>query len=233
MKKFLKVALFLLFCGTTFANDYVKFKGWKQAETKHFRFIYEAASEPAAKKYAEFADEAWEKIARIYSMPQDKTDVYVFSRMNIVNAYTMFSPPEIIMFDSPIIYNHFGFREDWMKLFFTHELIHIANINFEDKDYIFTKVFGETVRGMDYSSIPGWALEGLTTVLETELTNGGRGRSPYFELDFKAPTLDNALIPYRLIGTEQEPPSGQIYVMGYLIMRSSADRCCIQALADM
>ncbi len=233
MKKFLKVALFLLFCGTTFANDYVKFKGWKQAETKHFRFIYEAASEPAAKKYAEFADEAWEKIARIYSMPQDKTDVYVFSRMNIVNAYTMFSPPEIIMFDSPIIYNHFGFREDWMKLFFTHELIHIANINFEDKDYIFTKVFGETVRGMDYSSIPGWALEGLTTVLETELTNGGRGRSPYFELDFKAPTLDNALIPYRLIGTEQEPPSGQIYVMGYLIMRSIADRCGIQALADI
>lgn len=216
-----------------FANDYVKFKGWKQAETTHFRFIYEAASEPAAKKYAEFADEAWEKIARIYAMPQEKTDVYVFSRMNIVNAYTMFSPPEIVMFDSPIIYNHFGFRDDWMKLFFTHELIHIANINFEDKDYIFTKVFGESVRGMDYSSIPGWALEGLTTVLETELTNGGRGRSPYFELDFKAPTLDNALIPYRLIGSEMEPPSGQIYVMGYLIMRSIADRCGIQALADI
>lgn len=216
-----------------FANDYVKFKGWKQAETRHFRFIYEAASEPAAKKYAEFADEAWEKIARIYAMPQEKTDVYVFSRMNIVNAYTMFTPPEIVMFDSPIIYNHFGFRDDWMKLFFTHELIHIANINFEDKDYIFTKVFGESVRGMDYSSIPGWALEGLTTVLETELTNGGRGRSPYFELDFKAPTLDNNFIPYRLIGTEMEPPSGQIYVMGYLIMRSIADRCGIQALADI
>ena len=233
MKKFLKVFVLLFICGTAFANDYVKFKGWKQAETTHFRFIYEAASEPAAKKYAEFADEAWEKIARIYAMPQEKTDVYVFSRLNIVNAYTMFSPPEIVMFDSPVLYNYFGFREDWMKLFFTHELIHIANINFEDKDYIYAKVFGELVRGMDYSHIPGWALEGLTTVLETELTNGGRGRSPYFELDFKAPTLDNALIPYRLIGTEMEPPSGQIYVMGYLIMRSIVDRCGIQALADI
>ena len=233
IRALLCTSLMVLSTIPAFANDYVKFKGWKQAETKHFRFIYEAASESAAKKYAEFADEAWEKIARIYAMPQDKTDVYVFSRMNIVNAYTMFSPPEIVMFDSPIIYNHFGFRDDWMKLFFTHELIHVANINFEDKDYLFTKIFGETIRGMDYSSIPGWALEGLTTVLETELTNGGRGRSPYFELDFKAPTLDNALIPYRLIGTEQEPPSGQIYVMGYLIMRSIADRCGIQALADI
>ena len=222
-----------LFAANTFANDYVKFKGWKQAETTHFRFIYEDASEEAAKKYAEFADEAWEKIARIYAMPQEKTNVYVFSRMNIVNAYTYFAPPEIIMYDSPILDSYFGFRDDWMKLFFTHELIHIANITFEDKTYLASKLFGESIRSMDYSSIPGWALEGLTTVLETELSNGGRGRSPYFELDYKAATLDNNFIPYRLIGTEQEPPYSQIYVMGYLIMRSIADRWGLQALADI
>ena len=226
-------AVIVLFTTTAFANDYVKFKGWKQAETTHFRFIYEAASEEAAKAYASFADEAWEKIAKIYSMPQEKTNVYVFSRLNVVNAYTYFTPPEIVMFDAPIIDSYFGNRDDWMKLFFTHELIHIANITFEDKSYLTSKLFGEAIRGMDYSNIPGWALEGLTTVLETELTNGGRGRSPYFELDFKAPTLDNNLIPYRLIGTEQEPPYGQIYVMGYLIMRSIVDRNGIQALADI
>ena len=43
MKKLFKslacAATFILFATTTFANDYVKFKGWKQAETKHFRFI--------------------------------------------------------------------------------------------------------------------------------------------------------------------------------------------------
>ena len=237
MKKMFKslacIATLLILCASAFANDYVKFKGWKQAETTHFRFIYEAASEEAAKKYAEIADEAWEKIARIYSMPQEKTDVYVFSRLNVVNAYTFFAPPEIVMFDSPVIDSYFGFRDDWMKLFFTHELIHIANITFEDKNYLTSKIFGEAVRGWDYSSIPGWALEGLTTVLETELTNGGRGRSPYFEIDFKAATLDNNFIPYRLIGTEQEPPYSQIYVMGYLIMRSIVDRCGIQALADI
>ena len=237
MKKFLSSLLgalaFFFVTSSAFANDYVKFKGWKQAETTHFRFIYEAASEPAAQAYAKIADEAWEKIARIYAMPQEKTDVYVFSRLNIVNAYTMFSPPEIVMFDSPLIDNYFGFRDDWMKLFFTHELIHIANINFEDKNYLAAKLLGESMRSLDYSSIPGWALEGLTTVLETELTNGGRGRSPYFELSLKAPTLDNNFIPYRLIGTEQEPPYSQIYVMGYLIMRSIADRWGLQALADI
>ncbi|MCR4900671.1 MAG: hypothetical protein K5907_07645 [Treponema sp.] len=226
-------AILMVIGATAFANDYVKFKGWRQAETTHFRFIYEAASEEAAKKYAEFADEAWEKIAKIYSMPQEKTNVYVFSRLNIVNAYTFFSPPEIVMYDSPVIESYFGFRDDWMKLFFTHELIHIANITFEDKEYLTSKLFGETIRGMDYSRIPGWALEGLTTVLETELSNGGRGRSPYFEMSFKAPTIDNGFIPYRLVGTEQEPPYSQIYVIGYLIMRSIADRWGLQALADI
>ena len=229
----LALCLVMISVTSIFANDYVKFKGWKQAETTHFRFIYEAASEEAAKKYAEFADEAWEKIARIYAMPQEKTNVYVFSRLNVVNAYTFFTPPEIVMFDAPVIDSYFGFRDDWMKLFFTHELIHIANINFEDKSYLTSKLFGEAFRGLDYSMIPGWALEGLTTVLETELTNGGRGRSPYFELSLKAPTVENNFIPYRLIGTEQEPPSSQIYVMGYLIMRSIADRWGIQALADI
>ena len=237
MKKFLKslvcTAALVLFATSAFANDYVKFKGWKQAETTHFRFIYEAASEEAAKKYAEFADEAWEKIAQVYSMPQEKTNVYVFSRLNIVNAYTFFTPPEIVMFDSPVLNSYFSFRDDWMKLFFTHELIHIANITFEDKKYLTSKLFGEAFRGWEYSMIPGWALEGLTTVLETELTNGGRGRSPYFELEFKTPTMDNNLIPYRLIGTDQEPPYGQIYIMGYLIMRSIADRWGLQALADI
>jgi len=232
-KTFFCSTLLFLAASTSFANDFVKFKGWKEAETSHFRFIYEAASEAAAKKYAEFADEAWDKIAKVYSMPQEKTNVYVFSRLNIVNAYTFFTPPEIVMYDSPLIYSEFGFREDWMKLFFTHELIHIANITFEDKNYLSSKIFGELFRGMDYNRIPGWALEGLTTVLETELTNGGRGRSPYFELNYKAPTMDNALIPYRLIGTEQEPPYSQIYVMGYLIMRSIADRWGLQALADI
>ncbi len=230
---FILSLIILLFASKVFSNEYVKFSGWKQAETAHFTFIYESASELAAKEYAKIADEAWDKIAQIYSMPQEKTNVYVLGRQNIVNAYTYFAPPCIVMYNSPIIEETFGFRDDWMKLFFTHELIHIANITFEDKSYSGAKIFGEFFRNMDYAALSGWAMEGLTTVLETELTNGGRGRSPYFELQFKAPTLDNSFIPYRLIGSEKEMPTGQIYVMGYLLMRTIADRWGIQALADI
>lgn len=232
--KSLKCVLALLILSTSaFANQRQAFKGWKQAETTHFKFIYEPAAENTAQAYAKIADEAWNNVSKIYSFPQEKTTVYIISRTNVVNAYTYFAPPHMVMFDSPEISSLFGFRDDWAKLFFTHELIHVANVSFEDKDYLLAKIFGEFFRNIDYAGVNGWALEGLTTVLETEITNGGRGRSPYFELEFKGPTLDNALLPYSQIGSEIEPPHSQIYVCGYLIMRAIADKHGIQALADL
>lgn len=233
MKKFAILSVLILITANLFCNEYQQFKGWKQAETTHFRFIYENDSKLATEHYAQIADDAWNKIAKIYSMPQDKTDVYVFGRTNIVNAYTYFSPTEIVMFNSAPLTPYFGFRDDWMKTFFTHELIHVANVTFEDKDYFSSKLFGPLMKSMDYSMLDGWALEGLTTVLETELTDGGRGRSPYFEIQYKATTLDNSFISYNEIGTEAEPPYSQIYVIGYLMMRSIADRWGLEALADI
>jgi hypothetical protein len=235
-KKIISFFMLISFTAILFAEtdvDDKPFHGWKQAETEHFRFIFEDASRAQTEIYAQYADDAWNKIAKIYAIPQDKTDVYVTARTNTVNAFTFFVPPEIMMFTTPLSIPDFGFRDNWQKLFFTHELVHIANVQFEDKKYVASKLFGQYVRAFDMNNMPGWALEGLTTVMETELTDGGRGRSPYFELLYKAPTLDNAFMSYTDVGTEQEPPRGQAYVMGYLIMKSIADRWGLDALADI
>ena len=214
-------------------NNEIKFSGWKKSETEHFTFIYEEAQKEATEGFIKIADDAWNKVGKIYALPQDKTNVFVTGRTNTVNAFTFFSPAEIGMFTNPCTLTEFTFRDNWQKLFFTHELIHIANIKFEDKDPVLPKLFGSYMNSFDFAMVNGWALEGLTTVLETELTNGGRGRSPYFELAYKSLTLDNGFIPYENIGLEKEPPRGQSYVMGYLIMKSIADRYGIQALADI
>ncbi len=234
MKKIIPALLLLLTAAYSFAQQSdAKFSGFRQAETRHFRFIFEEESREATENYALYADEAWNKIARAYSIPQDKIDVYVTARTNTVNAYTFFLPPEIMMFNSPVLTPEFGFRDEWQKLFFTHELIHGANVTFESKSYFGSKLFGNALRAWNYSAVPGWAMEGLTTVLETELSDGGRGRSPYFEMMFKAPTIDNGFLSYAEIENSNEPPAGPAYVMGYLIMRSSADRWGLDTLADI
>ena len=236
MKKstLLSIILFSFTASSVFSqNNEQKFSGWKKTETEHFTFIYEDAQKEATEGFVKIADDAWNKIGKIYAFPQEKTNVYITGRTNTVNAFTYFSPAEIVMFTNPCTLSEFTFRDNWQKLFFTHELIHIANVRFEDKNLFMPKLFGSFMTSLDFSAVNGWALEGLTTVLETELTNSGRGRSPYFELKYKSLTLDNGFLSYNDIGLEEEPPAGQSYVMGYLIMRSIADRYGIQALADI
>lgn len=226
----------LLFCisATLFAqNNSIDFKGWKQTQTEHFTFIYEDAQREATEGYVKIADNAWNKIAKIYSLPRDNFRIYVTGRTNTVNAFTYNSPVEIVMFTNPLNLIDFTFRANWQELFFTHELIHAANFTFEDRSKTLNYIFGPFGTSLDFMFVDGWALEGLTTVLETELTDGGRGRSPFFELEYKAITLDNGFLPYENIGLEKEPPYGQSYVIGYLIMRSIADRYGLQALADI
>lgn len=233
MKKVVGILTVLICLNSLFAESQQKFKGWKKADTQHFTFIYEKSSKETVDEYAKIADKAWNKIAEIYAIPKNHFDIYVTDRTNTVNAFTYFSPVEIGMFTTPPAINDFGFRVNWRELFFTHELIHGANVVFEDKTDYSSILFGPYSKSMDFNFVPGWALEGLTTVFETELTAGGRGRSPYFELEFKAPALENTLISYNEIGMETEPPRGQSYIMGYLIMRSIADRWGIEALADI
>lgn len=222
----------LIFSGA-WADTAPKFSGWKQAETEHFTFVYEAASKEAAEAYAKIADEAWNKVAEVYSLPQDKITVYVTGRTNTINAYTYFAPLSIGMFTTPFVIPDFTYRDDWVKYVFTHELIHAANASFEGRENVAASIFGSFFRNIDIQSINGWELEGLTTVLETELSDAGRGRSPYFELMYKAPAMEGCLLSYDEIGLEEEPPSGQIYVYGYLMMRSLADRWGMNTLADI
>lgn len=233
MKKTIIYICMIFAVFTLSAQSKEKFRGWKKAETEHFRFYFEDSARQTAEAYGKIADNAWNKIAKIYSIPKDKLDIYITDRTNTVNAFTYSAPTEIVMFTTPPVINDFGFRTEWKELFFTHELIHAANFNFEDKKKINEIIFGPLSNNLDFMNVPEWALEGLTTVLETELTDGGRGRSPYFELEFKAPALENSLISYKDIGKEIEPPVGQSYIMGYLIMRSIADHWGLQALADI
>ncbi|MCQ2587120.1 MAG: hypothetical protein MJ174_03315 [Treponema sp.] len=230
MKRF----FLLLICFVNLSNlSAQKFGGWKQAQTQHFNFIYEENARKFAEEYALYADEAWNSIAKIYGFPQEKTDIFITDRTNTVNAFTYTTPLEIVMFTTPCITPDFGFRENWQKLFFTHELIHVANMKFEDSSNLLSILTGSYLDALFSNDTPNWGIEGLATVLETQLTKGGRGRSPYFELFYKAPTLDNAFIPYQQIGLEEVPPHGQAYVMGYLILQSIVDRWGIEALGDI
>ncbi len=227
----LAAAIALAVAGTLAAGE--PFTGWKTASTRHFRFIYEDAGRAQAEAFAKIADAAWNEVSSAYSTPPELTDVTVTARTDTVNAFAEGLNRSISLYTVPPTSPEFGFRDSWERVFFTHELIHIANFAFEGKSHPAADLFGPLVHYFDLADIEPWYVEGLTTVLETELTSGGRGRSPFFELYYKAPAIEDSFIAYSDIGAEREAPRGQIYVMGYLIMRSIADRFGLDALADI
>ena len=209
------------------------FTGWKTASTNHFRFIYEDASRKRTEAFALIADTAWNDISTVYASPPEKTDVIVTGRTDTVNAFAQGLSFYMGLYTNPPMTPEFGYREDWSKLFFTHELVHIANFSFEGKSRTPAKIFGPIANVFDINREPTWYREGIATVLETELTSGGRGRSPFFEMYYKALSLENSFIDFSEIGSEKQAPQGQSYIMGYLIMRSIADRFGISALASI
>lgn len=234
MKKIICIlAVCVLIVSGVSAEIVPEFSGWKQAETEHFRFVYEAASKEAAEAYARIADEAWNKVAESYALPKDKITVCVVGRTDTVNAYTSAAPLGIEMFTVPFVIPDFTYRDDWIEYVFTHELIHAANMDFENRNNAFATLFGDFFKAFDFNSLPDWEVEGLTTVLETELTDAGRGRSPYFELLYKAHAMEGSMVGYDDIGNDAVPPRGQAYVYGYLMMRSLADRWGLDTLADI
>jgi len=237
MDKITRILSAVALCGALTASlaaeSPAAFSGWKTANTNHFRFIYEDATREQAIGFAKIADDAWNRIARIYGAPPERTDAILVGRTDLSNAAANAITRDMTLFVNPPLTQEFGWRADWQDLYLTHELIHLANMGFESKRQPLADVFGPFFRVFDFMDLPGWALEGLTTVLETELTPGGRGRSPYFELYYKAPTLENSFLKFADIGKETEPPRGQSYIMGYLLMRCIADRYGIGALADI
>lgn len=209
------------------------YTGWEQATTRHFRFIYEEAFRAEAAEYASVADEIWNRIAEAYDEPPHMTDIIVTGRTDRMGAWVEGITPSMWLYTDAPVTPDFGYRESWQTLVFTHELAHVADFTFDTGSSTLEDVFGPTFGAFRFGAVPGWEYEGLATVLETDLTRGGRGRSPHFELQYKALTLDDSFLDYAEIGEETRPPERQIYVAGYLIMRSIADRFGLSALADL
>ena len=235
MKKIVSLIAALLCAAVIYAEESepkYKYEGYKQAETEHFRFIYEPAAKEHVEAFAKNADESWNKIAAAYGFPPEKVDVVFNYNTNVCNAFATSFGMTISLFDTPPRDPDFGFRDEWRKLFLMHELVHISNFSFETDPKMFNYL-GRFFQTFDSIDLPIYALEGLTTVLETELSNGGRGRSPYFELSYKVPALEGSFVPFKEIGSELEPPYGQGYVFGYVMSRYIADKFGVSALADI
>ncbi len=194
---------------------------WVQAETEHFRFIYEPRDRPYVDELLTFCEPIYQKVTGFFHSYPKKIPVIVRGRIDQANGFTSFLPSRIELYLTAPTDHFLGARtESWLKILLTHELTHYVHASM-DRGFFFalSRVFGADVTGATLFFLPGWMIEGPSTNLETMFTEGGRGRNPLFEMYWKAPVEQGKLFSLEQAAYGSAfPPPGRIYVGGYVLV---------------
>jgi hypothetical protein len=195
--------------------------GWRRIETPHFLFIFEERDRTAVDELLGFCEEVYDKVTGFFRSYPSKIPCIVFGRSDSYGGWTSTFPPHILLNVAAPTGVTFGDRnESWLKLVLTHELTHYVHGTM-DRGLLgfFSRILGPDIAAFALDFLPGWMIEGPSTELETLFTEGGRGRSPWWELYSKAPIMEGTLFSLdRAAYASAYPPPGRIYVGGRLMV---------------
>ncbi len=193
---------------------------WKEIKTKHFVIIFQKRSKKSALDVAGFCEEVYTKVTDFFGSYPDNIHCVIHDDIDTANGSFTIDPLQINLYvtspSTPLIGAH---TKDWMKLLLTHELTHYVNLTYHKGIfYHLSRIFGKTVSTVPTASLPGWAIEGIAVKLETDMTEGGRGRNPFFEMKYRAEVLDNTFYTWKKAAySSYYPPADRIYQAGYLL----------------
>ena len=202
-------------------NQEEPFRGWKKTETEHFVIIYEPKDREYAEDLLGFCEPVYDTIAGYFSSHPDKIPCVLRGRTDSANGFYSSLPSKIELYITAPTIPWMGAKHgDWLKILFIHELVHFIHFHYNHGFfYTLSQIFGESIRPSLMGFMPGWMTEGIAVYLETALTEGGRGRNPFFEIYYKAPIIEDRFFSLQKASYNSDyPPRGRIYVAGYLLI---------------
>ena len=143
-------------------------------------------------------------------------------RVDLANAYTDPIPPHITLYLAPPSEPLIGLEaSQYLRLLLVHELTHFVNFEYEKGLFAcLSSVFGPAVKDANAAFLPTWFLEGIATHTETLFTDGGRGRNPFFEMEYRAFVLSHGFFPLdQAAYSSYFPPADRDWIGGYLFFR--------------
>ena len=181
----------------SFGNTYglSPFYEWKTLESKHFKVTYPDELEELAEKTLFYYEECHSALSKqLKWTPRHKVQVLVVDNTDFANGLSSASLRfgMILMLTPPESWFNTSYYENWLKLLVIHEYTHYLNM---DPTTGWTEalrwIFGDIIR--PNSLWPTWMLEGLAVYNETKFTNGGRGRSSYYEMVLRTAVKNDSL----------------------------------------
>jgi hypothetical protein len=160
---------------------------WKSIKTNNFKIIFPSEIENEAQRAANTLEWVYQNNTGSLKDKPRPVPVILFNRSVVSNAYASLSPRRMGWYIfPPQLVSSLG-SLDWVQTLSIHEYRHI--VQYAKNRQNFTKLawffYGSIGQSMMRYSIPDWFFEGDAIVMETALSEGGRGRMPEFDQEIR------------------------------------------------
>lgn len=177
--------LLLLFSLEAFAvPSYLTFPpdiDWATQKSEHFQIIFRRGEERFGERTLLAAERAWRTLTPIFPDTPKKTWIVLGDFQDSTNGYALTFPyPHIVIFAAPPdAPGQLAALDDWLSSVVLHELVHILHVYPANGVWApLRAVFGSIIS--PNGLMPSHFHEGLAVFLETDKTDGGRGKSAIF-----------------------------------------------------
>ena len=237
MKKLLPL-LFLFYLPISFAKTDPSFS-WMTLTSPHFLIHYHQGEEALAKRVVVLAEDVHTRLVpRLKSQPHERTHIVLVDALDDANGSATPLPYNLITLyiTQPFGESIFGASnyDDWMRLLITHEYTHIVQLDMVNGlPGVLSNIFGNLYFPNMFQ--PVWLIEGLAVYEETELTGGGRNRSPASDMVLRMAVLENNFPPISHAAnyTEKWPDGDVPYLFGASFTAFIAKKYGREKLADL
>ncbi|MBY0371825.1 hypothetical protein K2X33_14165 [bacterium] len=221
------LGLTLLFAQAALAESYITFPSdidWVTRDTAHFKILYRRGSDAPALRTLAAAERAHALLAPIFGETPPVTWIVLADFQDALNGYAIDYPmPHFVVFLSPPESSgQLAALDQWLDSVVLHEYTHVLHLYPAHGAWSFLRtLFGAWI--LPNGLMPSHLHEGLATFMETELTKGGRGRSPGFKATTRMAVKEDAwgkdFVPLDLLeGSATRWPQGMApYYFGYYL----------------
>lgn len=210
---------------------------WKTLTTPHFYIHYHQGLEDLGSSTASLAEDIHDRLTPLLGWePLDRTHVVLSDNIDASNgSATPFPNNRIELYvtaPGADPSSALEFYDDWLKLVLTHEYAHILHL---DQAYAaaasFRRIFGRNPISFPNAYSPLWIIEGLATLVESEMTTGGRLKGTFVDMVLRTSAVENTwLDESKASGYTPEWPGGSArYFYGskfleYVAQKEGMDR---------
>lgn len=175
---------------------------WQFITTKNIRVIFPKGQEEKASRIATIIDVMAENHAASIGDKKQRIDLVLQTNQVLSNGYVALGPFKSEFFATAFQNNHHLGNLDWLDQLAIHEYRHVQQFANGRRGLTKLMYWLEGHAGWSWMyafSVPDWYSEGDAVMMETTLTNGGRGRTPYFFSEQRALLLNNKLYKYKKV----------------------------------